>query len=205
MESPYGSKKMIFLASLPILFLCCIKSSNRKTAAQDFSFLQNGDLIYRKGNGYFSNRFKDFSENEKIYSHVGIVQKTTDSVFVIHAEASELTGIGYVKKENVSIFLEGIHQWAICRINTTSENKDAIAAAALYFHIAKTPFDLNFDVADTSAVYCSELVALCVNKVLGTPIIKADTQRGGKRFIAIDDTYKNENTELIFQFLDNIQ
>ncbi len=198
MESPHGKQKVIFLTCIPLLFLFCRSPDKPEAIAWNFDFLKSGDLIYRQGNGYFSNYFRKFSESENLYSHVGVICKMADSVFVIHAEASELTGVGYVRKDALPSFLEGIQEWAIYRIKTDENRRSAISALAWQFHLKKIPFDVKFDAADTTAFYCTELVANCVNKSLDKPIIIANTQRNGKRFIAIDDTYLNEAIELIF-------
>jgi Permuted papain-like amidase enzyme, YaeF/YiiX, C92 family len=160
-----------------------------------FDLLSDGDLIFRRGNGFFSNHFREFSEKRKEYSHVGILCKKTDSIFVIHAEASELTGIGFVRKDLLTDFLEGIEEWAVFRV------KDAPAhtISDLALKYCDTPFDLDFDLCDTSAVYCSELVALCVNAAFNTAVITASTVKAGKPFIAIDDAYPEEKVELIFK------
>jgi hypothetical protein len=204
MESAHREQQVILWLLFAFLLVFCSKPHiPPKIVARDFSFLQNGDLIYRQGNGYFSNHFRAFSEKDKVYSHVGIVQKTADSIFVIHAEASELTGIGFVKKETVSVFLEGMKVWAAYRVRTDEEGKNVIAAFALQFYENKTPFDANFDIADTASVYCTELAALCVNKALGETTIAANTVKSGRKFIAIDDTYLHEQAELIFQVSEN--
>lgn len=199
MESSYGIAKITILALLLIFSACNIEGVKENAQLPYLNKFENGDIICRLGNGYFSNIFKNFSNSEKIYSHVGIIEKSNDSVFVIHCEASELTGVGYVKRENINIFLHNINTWALYRFFEQDSIKKRIVLNAKVYYEKKTPFDLKFDLTNDKEVYCTELVALCINKSFNDSIIKPKLHLNNKCFYGIDNIYLNHKLNLIFK------
>lgn len=198
MESACRNEKIIFAFLLLVCFLVgCSKRERNVSEPLLLSEVRQGDLICRLGNGFFSNHFKDYSLSEKIYSHVGIIDIERDSLFVIHAEASELTGVGHVKKEPVSIFLEDIKTWGVYRLNASDSICKNIAINARRYYDNKTPFDLNFDALNDTEVYCTELVALAINKSFGDSIVKPQLSFGGKRMYGVDNVYLLPEIQII--------
>jgi hypothetical protein len=199
LESSHGFTKITIL-SLLLIFSACNNERAKKCAHLPYrNKFKNGDIICRLGNGYFSNIFKNFSSSEKIYSHIGIIERSNDSVFVIHCEASELTGVGYVKRENINIFLHNINTWALYRFSEKDSIKKGIVLNAKTYYEKKTPFDLKFDLTNDREVYCSELVALCINKSFNDSIIKPRLYLNKKCFYGIDNIYLNHNLNLVFK------
>jgi hypothetical protein len=184
-------------AQVTAMLLCLVCAACRPESGpagqspHDISQLQSGDLIYRLGNGLYSVGFQEFSQTEKRFSHVGIVEKsaTGDSLWVIHAEADDYTGQGGVRRETVAGFLKQSGDCAAYRLPADVAVRDRITALAREFWHRKTPFDISFDADDPTAVYCTELVQYCVNGAVGYPLISAGTEMNGRRYIAVDDTY----------------
>lgn len=191
MESKYRYEKVILLFLSFLIFSSCTGDKNKKERIDHalFTDIRNGDIICRLGNGFFSNQFKNYSLNEKLYSHAGIVEQQGDSLFVIHSEASELTGIGHVRREPIDIFLEDIGTWGVYRVNADDSICDKIVAYAKEYFTRKTPFDMDFDASDDSKVYCTELIALAVNKALQDSVIKPKMNIGRHKIYGIDNVY----------------
>lgn len=127
--------------------------------------LRSGDLICRLGDGFFSDIFRRYSGGEERFSHIGILHREGDSCFVIHAEASELTGIGWVKRDPLSLFVDESLDWQVFRVKADSLRLRVDSFALLYYQ-RPTPFDLDFDLSNDSALYCTELVAVCIERSL---------------------------------------
>ena len=197
MESKYRQEKIILAIALCFIFCGCSKPNPIADKQSLPTDIRNGDVICRLGNGFFSNQFKKCSVKEKIYSHAGIIRLSADSIFVIHAEASELTGIGSVKKENISDFLENIKIWGVYRLSAEDSTRDKIASKAEEYYLKNTPFDLDFDAENDSKVYCTELIALSVNYAFGDSIIKPTFMVGDKKIYGIDDVYLLPNMETV--------
>lgn len=132
----------------------------------------SGNLVCRLGNGYFSNYFKEYASTEKKFSHIGILSKENDTLFVYHSEASELTGVGFVKKELLNSFLDGIKTFDFYRLDFNDTINSQILEQVKRYYNLKTPFDLDFNNADDTKLYCSELIAVSINKSLKDSIIK---------------------------------
>jgi len=181
--------KLINICIISFLLFSCQKPVSSKLRDPDFSMVENGDIIYRHGNGFFSSYFKNTSSKEQIYSHTGIINVSADTIFVIHSEASEFTGIGGVKKEPLNIFLKDIATWAVYRVDTVQSVRDSIAILALEYKIRDIPFDFYFDNSSDDKIYCTELVALVVNKAMHRNLIIPTGVFNNKPYYAIDDTY----------------
>lgn len=160
--------------------------------------LKNGDIICRLGNGFFSNQFKERASKEKIYSHIGIIELSNDSIFVLHAEASELTGIGSARRDPLETFLDKISIWGIYRTTYPDSIASKIISSANKYVENKTPFDLDFDSYNDNEVYCTELVAISINQAVDSTLIVPTLKVGSKYLFALDDIYLNEKLDRIY-------
>ena len=180
--------------------MSCHSNENSSSSEWDLKEFRNGDIIYRHGNGFFSDYFRKSSNREKLYSHGGIIAIDNNSeVYVIHAEASELTGVGGVRKESLNIFLKDISTWAVYRLDTTQTVRDSIVYVATQYLNKETPFDLDFDNTSDDKVYCTELIALSINKSTHRNLIKATGSIRNKPYFAIDDTYLTKEMKPIIR------
>ena len=191
------NKYLVLNFILCIFSFSCQHSNTKLESESEISKFENGDLIYRHGNGFFSNYFKDRSNIEQIYSHGGIVYIKDDSIYVIHSEASEFTGIGGVKKEPINVFLDNIQTWGVYRLDTTQAIRDSVVLNTMKYIEKNTPFDFDFDNDSDEKLYCTELVATVVNKAFDRNIINTHSTFAGKPYYAIDDTYLIPQVKLI--------
>lgn len=171
------------------MLVSCHNNESSSSGEWDLKKIRNGDIIYRHGNGFFSDYFRKSSNREQLYSHGGIITIDNNNVYVIHSEASELTGIGGVRKESLNAFLKDISTWAVYRLDTTQVVRDSIVYVATQYLNKETPFDLDFDNTSDNKVYCTELIALSINKSTHRNLIKATGSIRNKPYFAIDDTY----------------
>lgn len=159
----------------------------------DTVFIASGDLILRMGNSFYSPIARNISTRERRFSHVGIAVVECGAVFVIHAEADD-SGVGGVRIDSVVDFLEGTNDWGIYRLRATESERTAVAHVAESYLAQAIPFDLNFDAADSTAFYCSELAMHCINRGLGCTLVRPATFIKDRYFVAIDETYLNDQT-----------
>jgi len=123
--------------------------------------IKSGDLVFRQGRGIFSELFSNIGDVDSIFSHVGIVYKEKNDVFVIHTEANEFTGVGFAKVEPLSSFISRSNSitydfYRVKELNNKNEN--IVLKTALKYVANKIPFDINFNLKDSDKLYCSELV-----------------------------------------------
>jgi len=178
----------IFLTVGLVIILTSCSSPTQKPLSFDTSLLKNGDLICRYGNGFFSKYFRQFSDSIQLYSHVGLVHITEDSVHVIHSEASELTGIGVVQRVPLESFLNQINVWGLYRLDQEDSVRNKVIELAYVHYLDRVPFDMDFEL-DNEEIYCTELVAMCINGAIGQETIKPKTVILGKRAYSVDDTF----------------
>lgn len=149
--------------------------------------LRSGDLVCRLGNGFFSGIFRRYSGGPERFSHIGVVHWDGDSCFVIHAEASELTGIGSVRKDLLSFFADESFDLQFFEVpdDTVRRRIDSFAVSYL---LRPTSFDLGFDMTSDSTLYCTELVAVCINRSVGDDgYVPAFPLREGFCYYRVDD------------------
>ncbi len=166
------------------LFICTLLLSVGNDSKRYYHFkpqilfeqnlFQEGDLVFRKGKGFFTNFFSSAGRMKTSFSHVGIIQIRENRVYVIHTEASELTGIGFAKIEPIEVFLNDDNAFfgSLYRLNDKPETygKAAVRNAAGFVK-ARVPFDTAFDLGTQDRLYCTELVWLAYKKV-GIDLVK---------------------------------
>lgn len=151
------------------MVVCCAGPSDGGSSGGPVSFsvdsLRSGDLVCRLGDGYFSGLFRRYSGGEERFSHIGIVHWEDSVCCVIHADANELTGEGSVRIDALSEFLDHALDYQFYPVTADSLRR-RIDSVAYDYALRHTPFDLSFDLTSDSTLYCSELVALSINKAL---------------------------------------
>ncbi len=194
MVSTHGQKEIsltrVFCVVFIGLLISCSSPVKTDTVIYPSVDLKAGDIVVRKGNGYFSNFFKELGSRDKKYSHIGLIERVRDSVYVIHIEASELTGQGIVMKEPIGLFLNEISEYAFYSNTLDSISRQAILTQAKEYYKHQVSFDLEFDAANDDKLYCSELVAASINKGMGKQLIMPTLIYKNIQFYGLDDIYK---------------
>ncbi|MCL6217739.1 YiiX/YebB-like N1pC/P60 family cysteine hydrolase [Zunongwangia pacifica] len=174
-----------------IIFCVQCHSPKKKEVAIDYENIHTGNLVCRLGNGYFSDFFRKYASSEKKYSHIGIISKENNIIYVFHTEANELTGSGKVKKERLDSFLNGIETFDFFEtIFNTHTNLEIVNTVKDYYK-KETPFDIDFNTDNDHELYCSELIAVSINKTIGKEIIKPTLILNKKKYFSLDDIYLN--------------
>ena len=158
--------------------------------------LKDGDIICRLGDRLWSQIFKDFSIEDKRFSHVGIIRINNDQITVIHAEGTTKPGQDFVKEEPLDDFLKVARAIGIYRIIHLDGNK--ISSMAMEY--IGVPFDWKFDMNDVSELYCTELLYIILKQLM--PALELNTiyiKELGKDVIPIDSVSNSEIfTEMYF-------
>lgn len=123
--------------------------------------LQDGDIICRLGDRLWSTYFKDISDIDKRFSHLGIARITDDGITVINAEGRSTEGKDSVNESGLDEFLASAVAVGIYRL----QNHDGKALSTAAMDYIGYPFDWNFDLQDDTKLYCTELLYAVLKKI----------------------------------------
>lgn len=124
--------------------------------------LKEGDLLFRRGTGVVGHIVTSADEAGE-FSHVGIVVNRDSCWQVVHAVPHEHDFEGdfdRVKIESIEHFLGYYPDATIGLYRTTLASKQVAIAVrcALRLSDRSVPFDHDYDLDDTTHLYCTELV-----------------------------------------------
>jgi len=126
-----------------------------------YSVIKDGDIICRLGDRLWSEYFKDISDTDKRFSHMGVVRIDNGKITVIHAEGTTEPGKDFVKEQDLSDFLKIARAIGIYRIKDIDGSQ--ISKKALNY--INLPFDWQFDNSDESKIYCTELLYVILKQL----------------------------------------
>lgn len=135
-----------------------------------FEIIEDGDIILRLGNRFWSQIFRDMSLEDRRFSHLGIIRVYNDQISVIHAEGTAAIGEDFVREDTLEDFLKVARSIGIYRIKGLDGSK--ISNLALEY--IGIPFDWQFDMQDNYKIYCTELLYLILKEL--KPEIELSTQ-----------------------------
>lgn len=148
--------------------------------------LQTGDVVFRRGGGVTSHAVL-IAEQGGAYSHVGIVVDSAGMKMIVHAVPDEPDFEGdcdRVKMDPPEVFFNEVRaaRGEVCRHQDTALARNA-AKVALEVYRRHTPFDHDYDDADTTRMYCTELVTYAFCQA-GKPL--SGIQHHELRFLSLE-------------------
>jgi uncharacterized protein YycO len=149
------STRIIFTGAI-LFSILCSAGCDYRTPTDEIEYRQ-GDLLFRRGRGT-KTRAVLAADSAGIYSHVGIVCRTDSGLVAVHAVPGE--GREVVKAEWPEEFFakERAVKGAVGRLQYDEEVLTAAAEYAMDAHRAEVEFDHDYDLTDTTSLYCTELV-----------------------------------------------
>ncbi len=156
--------KLIALITIVSVMASC--SGGNEVAKHDIPFdkIMPGDIAFRRGEGLVSDIVL-FNDADGKYSHIGVVVAHNDSLKIVHAvpgENSSPDDFDRVRIDLIDDFFspERASKGEIMRIEMADSQRQAVSTMALEKAKAKVPFDHNYNLSDTSKLYCTELLQL---------------------------------------------
>lgn len=194
------------LFSLSSLLLSCHGPVTHSSGELVFPFgrFRDGDLAFRRGEGVTS-RAVLAADAGGLYSHVGILRKKDGVWFVIHAVPGE-ADVERIKSERIESFFapEKAVCGAVMRFVGDSVLSGEAARHAERLYGMGILFDHDYDLGDTSRLYCTELVDF-VYRSLGVDLpegrissIHIPGFQGD--FLLPSDLYESKRLTVIFEF-----
>lgn len=159
-----GVKNVVYILLLAVLLgmLSCREERSVKERTLPVEQFADGDLAFRRGIGVMS-RVVLVADGGGIYSHVGIVKWVGGVCCVVHAVPGEPEYKGdldRVKVEPLTRFFasDRAARGEVMRMEVDSLVAARAAVQALQIARRGALFDHAYDLADTTAWYCTELV-----------------------------------------------
>jgi len=176
----------ILIVSLSMIIVAITTKKNAIDYQAIASQLHNGDIIFRRGHSVES-RAVLLYDQQKEFSHVGMVYFQNNQANVIHAVPYKTKEKEYVKKETLKNFLspKNASNFAVYRPQIESNKKLKLAQQALYFYQNKIVFDNNYNLQTNNEMYCTELILKAFQR--------ADIPLGDMRETTINLIFKKHN------------
>lgn len=148
--------------------------------------LREGDLVFRRGRGFWSETFSDRAGSN--LSHVGVLIHEPRGWMVVHAEADDLSLIGGVQSTPLAEFLTGTVLSYIRRIQMSEQSHNKFVSDIRHHLNRQTPFDTSLSLDDDAQrVYCSELIWSAAQRA-GIDLARPRDLLG-KSYVTIDDLF----------------
>jgi hypothetical protein len=167
------------------------------------SGVQSGDLVLRCGRGFISNAMRNFSIQEKKYSHAGIAVIENGKVFVCHMLGDEVEdSMSDFLKEPFELFCSpnGNSSFAVYRYKLSREQTTQFIKSLEELSSKIIPFDAQFDLESDEKLYCTELIYKCLQKSSNNSNYLPLSRIGNRSYVAIDNLYLNNHCKKIASF-----
>jgi hypothetical protein len=184
------TKNLLFIL-LTVLALGCSDSGDNTTAARPAPLpdsllkerwkvikavedsIREGDLVLRCGNDFTSETLRDFSQQEKLYSHSGIALMNDGIMYIYSNMAGDLNPDEVMRRDVVDSFLTPANNVVagVYRYDLTNEEVEKLKAIVEDHYTKKLQFDMNFDLSTDNKMYCAEMIAKSVEQATANRIL----------------------------------
>lgn len=140
----------------------CTSRETERPTEWPVDLFREGDIVFRKGTGVTSQVVLT-ADKEGAYSHIGILKQIDGKWYVVHAVPGEPDyegDVDRVKLDPVERFFSRnrASNGAVMRLEETPEKARRAAQRAFDLYRARILFDHEYDLTDTTRMYCTELV-----------------------------------------------
>ncbi|MCS6979398.1 MAG: YiiX/YebB-like N1pC/P60 family cysteine hydrolase [Flavobacteriales bacterium] len=158
-----------------------------RLSAEETALLKEGDIIMRRGHGFVSSVINELFQTGYNLSHCAFVAEENGRPMVIHTVSSELSGVDGMQMESLEKFVEESVRGTILAVRLKKAAGEA-ALPVMYarqFLARRIPFDDKFDLADTTKLYCTELIYLSYLKAFKKDLFTSRFQTDHPNFLSL--------------------
>ena len=152
-------KIFLFFSSVILVVLFFNKKERIVINSTDISQLKHLDIIVSSGQSVQSKLLNLINFSFDGYSHVGIICKENNQVFVLHSttDGTKENGIRYDDLQSF-IDLSDVNHYKVLRSKNIKISVLTINKEIIKYKTLKRPFDYDFNNYDKKKLYCSELI-----------------------------------------------
>ena len=184
------------IANVALVIL--IKSNHQENyqANINLNAVQDGDIVLRDSRSLIGTQFKMMSQQDKRFSHAGIIRKENGITYVYHM-ANENGQSGLIKTSFNAFTNNAVcREYEIVRYPMQEQARTGFLNQIEFVTQHKIHFDDEF-LLNNQSYYCSELIADLVNKFSSIHI--PYSQIGDYKYYAIDNLYYHLPVQLIYK------
>ncbi len=152
--------------------------------AKELGSLRPGDIVLRMGYGLVSTMLENSAGGMGV-SHCGILTGEGPDFGVIHSISSDLADEDGVQDCTLREFVRCAKPGSFAAVRCRVADSEGIVRHASRYLERRVPFDLLFDIRDSSKIFCSELIYLVILNASGYPIF--DTEKMDYNFTSFFD------------------
>lgn len=181
-----GRNRILFISTFFFLGIFLLNNCHTDSATQKFQLpdniqLQSGDLVFRTGRSMASHTVT-LTDQNSVYSHVGILLWTDNGWQVLHAvpnERAKPDEKDSVKLETLETFFrpDRASNGGIYRLSINAEDTLKLLQKSFEIHQHHPLFDNAFNDKDSNAFYCTELVWFIYKSELGIDLSQGKRHR----------------------------
>lgn len=198
--------QVLVVVILIMTMMQCSVSEQRQAPIIPVEKFLSGDIAFRRGESMVSEVVM-YNDVDGKYSHVGIVVETDSGLMIVHSVPGENRNspdYDLIQMETVEKYFapEVAEKGEILRMDLDSVQRSLLNNFALEKVCQKVPFDHNYDLSDTTKLYCTELLQHLYAKIgvdLAQGRITAINVPGMTNdYLMPSDIYHNDKLKSIF-------
>jgi hypothetical protein len=176
------------------------KTNHLKLPNEVVNKLRGGEIILRKGDGFLSGQLIQILNEEIPLSHCGMIIKGDSTIFVIHAISDEYKGRDGVQPTSIESFVHKAIDSSIIIVRPKFNDSILLAMqneARRYVGLNKL-FDYKFNLADTSEIYCTELLKYIFDATVEEDIFPMRKLPNGMDNLYFVDFFNDTYFEMVY-------
>ncbi|RYD53399.1 MAG: hypothetical protein EOP52_04505 [Sphingobacteriales bacterium] len=178
------------------------KPANLKLISNAIPLLQTGDIVLRTGADATSHALMLMNQKSRVYSHCGIVSIESGTPWIYHSTGGEENPDAHLLRETPAQFFDpsfneggGVYRYLV-----TPAQQAALSKISQQWYREGRTFDMEFDLATDTQLYCAEFVYKAFRKTGFSEQQFSKSKTGGFEYIGIDDLYSNRDAKMICSF-----
>lgn len=149
------------------------RSSTYAFSQDEVALLRDGDFILRRGYGYVSDMIGRFLDEDHRLTHCGVVVERADGFWVVHAVSNNISEVDGMQAHRLEDFVRQSQPGSIVVSRFCApDDRRGLSRRAVDHLRRQVPFDHHFDLADTTTIYCSELLWRIVRDEYGVDVFQ---------------------------------
>jgi len=168
---------------------------------KEISLLHDGDIILRHGYGFVSDMIVETLNDSSGLSHCAILTQYKGHWIVIHSVSSTLSDVDGMQWQDLSTFVSQSKRNSIVVVRYKHAKNDSdlarIGTRAKYYLKRKIPFDNAFNLNDSTAFYCSELLWRVFKDEYHVDIFESKYQQKHYDYMKFDTFLDTSNFKII--------